>query len=120
MCHTWKQNTDGRQSNYRFERSRAASFVDNWGKYTHAKSAHSKPSAEYFSSALARIAIDPSKALFIDDHEANVAAARDCGMHAEVFHVSEGVGRIHEILAELDLGSSDNGAAACRCTTVPA
>jgi putative hydrolase of the HAD superfamily len=59
---------------------------------------HAKPSPEYFSSAIARIMIDPTRALFIDDHEANVSAARDCGLQAEVYHLSEGVGRIHEIL----------------------
>ncbi|MEQ8858178.1 MAG: HAD hydrolase-like protein [Pseudomonadales bacterium] len=53
---------------------------------------HSKPNPEYFSSALAKIM------LFIDDHEANVSAARQCGLQAEVFHLSEGVERIHEIL----------------------
>ena len=58
----------------------------------------SKPSVEYFSSALAKIAKESSEVLFIDDHEANVAAARSCGLHGEVFHLSEGVGRIHEIL----------------------
>ena len=61
---------------------------------------HSKPSPEYFSSALARIMIDPARTLFIDDHEANVSAARDCGLQAEVYHVSEGMGRIHRILRD--------------------
>ena len=58
----------------------------------------SKPSVEYFSTALAKIAIEPSEVLFIDDHEANVSAARSCGLYGEAFHLSEGVGRIHEIL----------------------
>jgi putative hydrolase of the HAD superfamily len=57
-----------------------------------------KPRVEYFSSALAKIAMDPSEVLFIDDHEVNVSAATSCGLHGEVFHLSEGVGRIHEIL----------------------
>lgn len=59
---------------------------------------HSKPSPEYFSSVIARVMIQPAEALFIDDHEANVSAARECGLRAEVYHLSEGVGRIHEIL----------------------
>ena len=59
---------------------------------------HSKPSVEYFSSALAKIAVDPSEVLFIDDHEPNVSAARSGGLHGEIFHLSEGVGRIREIL----------------------
>jgi putative hydrolase of the HAD superfamily len=58
----------------------------------------SKPSVEYFSAALSKIAMDPSEVLFIDDHEANVSAAKSCGLHGEVFHLSEGVMRIHEIL----------------------
>jgi putative hydrolase of the HAD superfamily len=59
---------------------------------------HSKPSPEYFASALAKIIIDPAQALFIDDHETNVSAARQCGLQAEVYHLSEGVERIREIL----------------------
>jgi putative hydrolase of the HAD superfamily len=64
----------------------------------------SKPSVEYFSSALAKIAKEPSEVLFIDDHEANVSAARSCGLQGEVFHLSEGVGRIREILKRYGLG----------------
>src|SRR5690606_38703658 len=37
-----------------------------------------KPSAEYFFAALARVGFEPREALFIDDHEANVLAARGC------------------------------------------
>ena len=59
---------------------------------------HAKPSAAFFSSALVRIATEPERTLFIDDDEANVAAARDGGLHAEVYHLSEGVGRLHEVL----------------------
>jgi putative hydrolase of the HAD superfamily len=59
---------------------------------------HAKPSSEYFLSALARIMTDPGQTLFIDDHEVNVLAARDCGIQAEVYHLSQGVGRIREIL----------------------
>jgi len=73
-----------------------------------------KPSVEYFSSALAKIAIEPSEVLFIDDHEANVAAARSCRLHAERFHLSEGVGRIHEILKGYGLDVPDQTARADR------
>ena len=68
---------------------------------------YSKPSVEYFSSALAKIAMDPSEVLFIDDHEANVSAARSGGLHGEVFHLSEGVGRIHQILKGYGLDVSE-------------
>jgi putative hydrolase of the HAD superfamily len=67
----------------------------------------SKPSVEYFSCALAKIAIEPSEVLFIDDHEANVSAARNCGLHGEVFHLSEGVGPMREILKEYGLDVSE-------------
>jgi putative hydrolase of the HAD superfamily len=59
---------------------------------------HSKPSSEYFLAALAKVMVDPVHALFIDDHETNVLAARECGLQAEVYHLSEGMGRIQEIL----------------------
>ncbi len=42
--------------------------------------------------------IEHAQALFIDDHETNVSAARNCGLQAEVYHLSEGLGRMHEIL----------------------
>jgi putative hydrolase of the HAD superfamily len=67
----------------------------------------SKPSVEYFSSALAKTAKDPSEVLFIDDHQANVSAARSCSLHGEVFHLSEGMGRIHEILKGYGLDISE-------------
>ena len=59
---------------------------------------HAKPSPGFFSSALARTATEPARALFIDDDEANVMAARDAGLHAEVYHLSQGAARLHEIL----------------------
>jgi putative hydrolase of the HAD superfamily len=67
----------------------------------------SKPSVEYFASTLAKIAKEPSEVLFIDDHEANVSAARSCGLQGEVFHLSAGVGRIHEILKGYGLDVSE-------------
>jgi FMN phosphatase YigB (HAD superfamily) len=73
-----------------------------------------KPSAEYFSSALAKIAIEPSEVLFIDDHEANVSAAGSCRLHADRFHLSEGVGRINEILKGYGLDVPDQSARADR------
>jgi putative hydrolase of the HAD superfamily len=65
---------------------------------------HAKPSAEFFSTALAKIGIKPDAVLFIDDNDANVSAARSCGLQAEVFHLSEGVERFHEICRTHDLG----------------
>lgn len=42
--------------------------------------------------------IDASQALFIDDHQVNVCAAREFGLRAEVYHLSEGAARLVEIL----------------------
>lgn len=64
---------------------------------------HAKPSADYFASALTRVAIEPTATLFIDDSGANVSSARECGLGAEVFHVSEGIGRLRKILDEYGL-----------------
>lgn len=60
---------------------------------------YAKPNPAYFSAALAKIGRLPSDVLFIDDHEVNVAAARDAGLQAELFHLSDGLGRIQQILA---------------------
>lgn len=68
---------------------------------------HAKPTPAYFSSALARIMTDPSSALFIDDHETNVLSARGCGLHAEVYHLSEGVARVCEILESYGLSVAE-------------
>lgn len=70
---------------------------------------HAKPSPEYFSTALKRVGIDPSEALFLDDHAANVSAARGCGLQAEIYHLAEGMGRIYEILAMYGLGGTNGG-----------
>ncbi len=59
---------------------------------------HVKPSPEYFSAALAYAHFEPNEALFIDDHKANVEAARAYGLSAEEFHMSEGVDRFKGIL----------------------
>jgi len=64
----------------------------------------SKPDPQYFAAALAVVGVEPGAALFIDDHEPNVVAARDAGLQAEVFHISEGVARAREILRHHGLG----------------
>jgi putative hydrolase of the HAD superfamily len=44
-----------------------------------------KPDAEYFQAVLAALPFLPEEILFIDDHEANVAAAAACGLAAAHF-----------------------------------
>ncbi len=46
---------------------------------------HKKPDAAYFLAILAALDLTPGQVLFIDDHDANVAAALDLGMNAAVF-----------------------------------
>ena len=46
---------------------------------------HKKPDAAYFLAILASLELPPERVLFIDDNEANVAAALDLGMNAAVF-----------------------------------
>ena len=52
---------------------------------------HKKPDAAYFLAILATLELPPGRVLFIDDHEANVAAALDLGMNAAVFQPGPGV-----------------------------
>ncbi len=46
---------------------------------------HKKPGAAYFLAILANLELPPEGVLFIDDNEANVAAALELGMNAAVF-----------------------------------
>jgi putative hydrolase of the HAD superfamily len=46
---------------------------------------HKKPGAAYFLAILANLELPPESVLFIDDNEANVAAALELGMNAAVF-----------------------------------
>ena len=51
---------------------------------------HKKPDAAYFLAILAALELPPERVLFIDDNEANVAAALDLGMNAAVFQPEPG------------------------------
>ena len=46
---------------------------------------HKKPDPAYFTAILEELALPPDEVLFIDDVEANVAAARQLGIKASVF-----------------------------------
>ena len=52
---------------------------------------HKKPEAAYFLAILADLELPPERVLFIDDNEANVAAALGLGMNAAVFQPGPGV-----------------------------
>lgn len=45
---------------------------------------YTKPSAEYFLSVLNELDVAPPEVLFLDDHTANVEAARSVGLRAEL------------------------------------
>jgi len=51
---------------------------------------HAKPSETYFGEILKRLDSPPRAVLFLDDHDANVAAARAVGMCAETFELGAG------------------------------
>jgi putative hydrolase of the HAD superfamily len=58
-----------------------------------------KPEAGYFKAIMNRIDVAPDRVLFIDDHEGNVAGARESGIHSELFPVDGGVAALKPILA---------------------
>ena len=58
-----------------------------------------KPDAGYFQTIMDRIKAAPERVLFIDDHEDNVAGAREIGIHSELFPVDGGVAALKPILA---------------------
>ncbi len=51
---------------------------------------YAKPSDEYFQAVLERLAAPVQEVLFLDDHEANVQAARQLGLQAETLSIDEG------------------------------
>ncbi|MFL6069921.1 MAG: HAD family hydrolase [Actinomycetes bacterium] len=59
-----------------------------------------KPDTLFFSEALRRIDTEPSRALFIDDTERNVHAAREAGLAAEHWHFDLGHDALLERLAD--------------------
>lgn len=57
-----------------------------------------KPEPEFFRAIEARTGLAPSNIAFIDDREANIEAARDCGWQAEVW---TGQRSLRELIPEL-------------------
>jgi putative hydrolase of the HAD superfamily len=59
-----------------------------------------KPDPEIFQRALERLQVEPAQAVMIDDMEVNIAAARDCGMHAIRFeNPTQAWSALEELLA---------------------
>lgn len=59
---------------------------------------HAKPSTEYFKVALASLELPANQVLFIDDHDRNIAAAKDAGLHGLRFHVDDGAAALQGLL----------------------
>lgn len=59
-----------------------------------------KPDPAYFHAILTALRADPARVLFIDDRPENVAAARECGLHAEVHGPGD---RLRDTLARYGL-----------------
>jgi putative hydrolase of the HAD superfamily len=49
-----------------------------------------KPAGAYFRAVLREIGVQPARALFLDDHEANVNSARAEGLHSSLFTLEAG------------------------------
>ena len=58
-----------------------------------------KPETGYFRTIMDRIDVAPDRVLFIDDHDGNVAGAREIGIHSELFPRDGGVTALTPILA---------------------
>lgn len=59
-----------------------------------------KPEPAFFTRALDQLGATAPEVLFVDDHEANVAAAREVGLAAECWHLDEGVRRLCVLLEQ--------------------
>jgi putative hydrolase of the HAD superfamily len=59
---------------------------------------HAKPSANYFMKALEILDLPAASALFIDDHEENVEAAKKVGLHAARYRLDEGIAAMVRLL----------------------
>lgn len=67
---------------------------------------YAKPDPAYFRSVLAVLGTEPDLVLFIDDSEANVDAARGCGLHAELHRPGD---RLADTLAAYGLPAQAGG-----------
>jgi putative hydrolase of the HAD superfamily len=62
-----------------------------------------KPDPAYFRAILAAVGKPASSTLFIDDNEPNIDGAREAGLHAELYDLSEGHEALRELLARYGL-----------------
>lgn len=57
-----------------------------------------KPEAAFFTTIVDRLGCSPPEVLFVDDHEPNVAAAREVGLAAERWAIPDGIPVLHALL----------------------
>ncbi|MBI5580626.1 MAG: HAD-IA family hydrolase [Deltaproteobacteria bacterium] len=62
-----------------------------------------KPDVEYFAAILRGLGLPGRSVLFLDDVEANVAAAREVGLSAVVYDGASGVSELRRLLIEFGL-----------------
>ncbi len=75
-----------------------------------------KPDAAIFRHTVERIGVRPGEALFVDDREANIEAARDVGLKALRF---EGVGQLRGDLQKIGFGILPANSATSSAMTLP-
>jgi putative hydrolase of the HAD superfamily len=63
-----------------------------------------KPDSQYFLRVIRKLELPAEHVAFLDDHDVNVAAAREVGLHAAQFEDKVGVGALWRALAELGIG----------------
>ena len=64
-----------------------------------------KPDPAFFATIVKRIGAPVDGVLFVDDVPANVAGAREAGIHAELFAQHGGVAELDRILGQYGIGS---------------
>jgi HAD superfamily hydrolase (TIGR01509 family) len=62
-----------------------------------------KPDPAYFKAILSTVDRPPATTLFIDDNQSNIDGAREAGLHAELYDLSEGLETLRSLLARYGL-----------------
>jgi putative hydrolase of the HAD superfamily len=62
-----------------------------------------KPEPEYFERVLALLELDGTRVLFVDDHPRNVEAARQVGLHSEIYDLGAGSDGMLALLGDYGL-----------------
>jgi putative hydrolase of the HAD superfamily len=63
-----------------------------------------KPDSQYFLRVIRKLELPAEQVALLDDHDVNVAAASEVGLHAAQYQGEAGVGALWLALAELGIG----------------